>query len=175
MDAAVARMKTCGLNINASKCSTLNIATNAKKNQWACNPAAFFCFADDSPLPPTTITAAYRYLGIDIGITNGILNTSSDLQARLNYVTKARLKPAQRVYILRTHLILRYQHCHTLAETTKKSLKYLDVLIRGAVSSWFRLPKDTSLGVFYASCRIGGLGLQSFKRHMFCKNNPTSK
>ena len=84
-----ARMKTCGLNINASKRSTSNIVTNAKKKQWACNPAAFFCFADDSPpLPPTTITAAYRYLGIDIGITNGILNTSSDLQARLNYVTK---------------------------------------------------------------------------------------
>ena len=32
-----------------------------------------------------------------------------------------------------------------------------------------RLPKNTSLGVFYASCRIGGLGLQSFEYHMFCK------
>ena len=84
-------------------------------------------------------------------------------------MTKARLKPAQRVYILRTHLIPRYQHCHTLGKTTKKSLKYLDVLIRGAVRSWLRLPKDTSLGVFYASCRIGGLGLQSFEHHMFCK------
>ena len=74
VDAAVARMKTCGLNINASKCSTSNIVTNAKKKQWACNPSSF-CFADNSPLPPTTITAAYSYLGIDIGITNGILKS----------------------------------------------------------------------------------------------------
>ena len=33
VDAAVARIKTCGLNINSSKCSTLNIVTNAKKKQ----------------------------------------------------------------------------------------------------------------------------------------------
>ena len=39
------------------------------------------------------------------------------------------------------------------------SLKTMDRLIRSFVRRWLRLPKDTSLGVFYAPCGIGGLAI----------------
>ena len=41
VDHVLIRLTRCGLNVNRSKCATLNILINPKKNQWICNPYSF--------------------------------------------------------------------------------------------------------------------------------------
>ena len=38
VDHVLFRLAQCGLNVNKSKCATLNITINPKKKQWICNP-----------------------------------------------------------------------------------------------------------------------------------------
>ena len=56
----------CGLNVNKSKCATLNIIINPKKKQWICNPYSFISI-DNSTIKALNIEDTYRYLGINIG------------------------------------------------------------------------------------------------------------
>ena len=56
----------CGLNVNKSKCATLNIIINPKKKQWICNPYSFISI-DNYTIKALNIEDTYRYLGINIG------------------------------------------------------------------------------------------------------------
>ena len=47
----------------------------------------------------------------------------------------------------------------TFSNIYLNSLKTMDRSIRSFVRRWLRLHKDTSLGVFYAPCSIGGLAI----------------
>ena len=50
-------------------------------------------------------------------------------------------------------------HMLTFSNIYLNSLKTMDRSIRSFVRRWLRLPKYTSLGVFYAPCSIGGLAI----------------
>ena len=62
VDHVLFRLAQCGLNVNKSKCATLNIIINPKKKQWIYNPYSFISI-DNSTIKALNIEDTYRYLG----------------------------------------------------------------------------------------------------------------
>ena len=129
------------------------------KKQWICNPYSFIII-DNIPLKPLTIDDTYKYLGIEIGPIDNKNNTIViELTSKLISISKALLKPQQKLDILKSYLLPSLLHRLTFSNIYLYSLKTMDRSIRSFVRRWLRLPKDTSLGVFYAPCSIGGLAI----------------
>ena len=64
----------------------------------------------------------------------------------MSNISKAPLKPQQRLYIVSCHLVPMILHQLTLTTSS-------------AVRSWLKLPKDTSIGFLHAKTVDSGLGL----------------
>ena len=106
-----------------------------------------------------SVTDGYMYLGNTVSAGVASEKTVNILKAGIAELTKAPLKPQQRMYILRTNLIPSLLHSAVLGSISKKSLKCLDMINRAAVRSWLRLPRDTPFGFFHADFRDGGLAV----------------
>ena len=101
----IARKEDCGLSGNASKCVTLNINCDRKRKRWACDPEDIISI-DGINVKAVSVIDKYKYLGIGIGVTKAPGKVMLDtLQELLHRVTRARLKPQQRIFILNTFLI----------------------------------------------------------------------
>ena len=112
------RLAQCGLNVNKSKCATLNIIINPKKKQWICNPYSFISI-DNSTIKALNIEDTYRYLGINIGALDNKNNSiNDDLTSKLLAISKSTLKPQQKLFMLKNHLI----------PSNSKYASYLDFL-----------------------------------------------
>ena len=158
VDHVIYRLKECGLDINPAKSATLNIIINPKKKQWICNPYSFIII-DNIPLKPLTIDDTYKYLGIEIGHIDNNNTIVIELTSKLISISKALLKPQQKLDILKSYLLPSVLHRLTFSNIYLNTLKTMDRSIRSFVRRWLRLPKYTSLGVFYAPCSIGGLAI----------------
>ena len=108
---------------------------------------------------PLTTDDTYEYLGIEIGPSDNKNNIIViELTSKLITITKALLKPQQKLDTLKSYLLPSLLHRLSFSNIYLKSLKTMDRSIRYYVRRWSRLPKDTSLGLFYARCRcIRGL------------------
>ena len=105
-----------------------------------------------------TIDDTYKYLGIEIGpIDNKNNKITTELTTKLLLISKTLLKPQQKRELLKSFLLPSMLHQLTFSNIYLNSLKTKDRLIRSFVRRWLRLPKYTSLGVFYEPCSIGGL------------------
>ena len=171
IDDVVRRMKNCGLSVNSAMCASFSIIVSGKQHKWACDNKIKFRIQGDD-LPSLNINESYKYLGIDISV--GKSNTAKirdDLIQKVGFTTNARLKPQQRIDILNNHLYHKYLHRLTFTNITDNLLRYLDIIVRGAVRGWLRLHKDTSLGVFYSQHSLGGLNMKSFRYHLRMNKN----
>lgn len=74
-------------------------------------------------------------------------------------LSKAPLKPYQRLEILKTFAIPKLTHELVLGNAHRNTLRKMDVLVRTAVRGWLRLPKDTPLGYLHATIPDGGIGI----------------
>jgi hypothetical protein len=84
-----------------------------------------------------------------------------DAATALDRLTKAPLKPQQRLIILKTHLIPKLLHGLTLGNVSQGRLDQLDRQVRRAVRTWLKLPLDVPTAFFHASVSDGGLGIPS--------------
>ncbi|GAA47271.1 retrovirus-related Pol polyprotein from type-1 retrotransposable element R2 [Clonorchis sinensis] len=120
-----------------------------------------FCFAEEliTPLGPTdTVT----YLGIPFTFKGkGVFNHRQHLLKLLDEVTRAPLKPHQRMEITMNYLIRRLTYSLVLGQVHRNTLKRLDNYIRQSIRGWLRLPKDTSISYIHAGKQHGGLGIPS--------------
>lgn len=150
-----------GLEFNSSKCLAMSIQVAGKEKKYKISTASSFKVNGEfiKQLGPTE---GFRYLGIKIS-PMGTEKPGGKLENELANVTKAPLKPQQRLKILRCFLIPRFYHRLVLSGSRLKVLKALDRQVRIAVRKWLRLPKDTPLGYFHASCKEGGLGIPAFR------------
>ena len=140
VDHILFRLSQCGLNVNKSKCATLNIIINPKKKQWICNPYSFISI-DNSTIKALNIEDTYRYLGINIGALDNTNNSiNDDLISKILAISKSTLKPQQKLFMLKNHLIPSMLHTLTFSNVYLKSLKTMDRSIRAFVRRWLRLP-----------------------------------
>lgn len=77
-------------------------------------------------------------------------------------MSRASLKPQQRLKILRCFLVPHYYQQFVLAKRSVRVLKAMDRQLYVAVRKWLQLPVDVPIAYFHAACRGGGLGISSF-------------
>ena len=146
-----------GLELNAAKSATIRIDVSGRSKTWICNPTSFLLTKDGQVMKALKITEDYRYLGNAVGTSRSKGSTVQELQQGIAELSRAPLKPQQRLFILRKNLIPSLYHTAVLGRMYRKSLKFLDQITRAAVRSWLRLPNDTPLAFFHAHYGDGGL------------------
>jgi len=113
-----------------------------------------FRLRDGSFLLQLSTTAEWWYLGVNFQ-PSGPRTLLGDLTGLLDNLTRALLKPQQRLKALRCFLIPRFYHGLVLGRANIGRLRALDLQVRAAVRRWLRLPHDTSVCFFHASVRDG--------------------
>jgi hypothetical protein len=149
-----------GLRPNPKKSATLEVRVDGKGKRWVCGVRGLLNLGGEE-VRPLTVAESYRYLG-----THATLGCKvpSDCEAKLrdglSNISKAPLKPQQRLFVLRTQLIPSLYHEMVLGDrVTLGCLRQLDKFIRKTVRGWLRLPHDSPVALFYADADDGGLGL----------------
>jgi hypothetical protein len=157
-----AAFQCMGLSVNEIKSSSLRIQVDGKAKKWYVNPHPYLDIGERL-IPAMAITGVYKYLGTGIS-AEGAKNTAKDkLIAALTEMTKAPLKPQQRMSILRDFLIPSLYHQLVFAGSSGQYLKRMDRLIWQKIRSWLGLPKDTPTSFFTCDVKEGGLGVFSLQ------------
>jgi hypothetical protein len=156
-----AALMKVGLRPNAKKSVTLRIVVHGKSKRWAVDDREFATLAG-LKVPAMSIVEVYRYLGVMMGAVSGKPRVGDKLLEGLSRLRRAPLKPQQRMYLLRVHLIPSLYHQLVLDDAKLSLLKYLDRTVRASVREWLRLPHDCPRSLFHADSQYGGLGLPEF-------------
>jgi len=80
----------------------------------------------------------------------------------MNNITRAPLKPQQRLKFLREHLISKLLHQLVISTVRSGSLKHLDALTRAFIKQWLKIKLNCSKAIFHSTTEHGGLGIPSF-------------
>ena len=133
-----------------------------KAKRWICDPDRYLT-AGGSILPSLSIHSTYKYLGTGIGAVGASSTAKEKLSVGLDNLSRAPLKPQQRVYFLTAHPLPSLHHQLTFAEVSSGVLKEFDIRIRKPARLWLRLPPDTPTPYFHADVKDGGLGIVSLQ------------
>nr|BAC82590.1 reverse transcriptase [Ciona intestinalis] len=150
-----------GLEISAGKegkSASMAIVVDGKKKMWTVDPLPRFK-VNSQKIPALSITQQYKYLGINIDAQGARNDAARILTEGLAELSRAPLKPQQRLYLLRVHLLPKLQHGLVLSSCAKRALTYLDKSVRSAIRRWLTLPKDTPTAFYHAKACDGGLGI----------------
>lgn len=158
VDSISGTLSVCGLTMNPAKCRSFSLCIDRKRKRWFVDDRVGVDL-DDGAIPPLSAGDAYKYLGILVGPSGKARSYGSVLEDGLTQITKAPLKPQQRLFILINHLIPRIQHRLVLGLVYRTQLLRLTVRIRVAVRSWLKLPHDTTKAYLHARVADGGLGV----------------
>lgn len=148
-----------GLVINAEKSFTLSLIPSGRDKKTKVDTSRTF-MVDGKGLPRQEVATVWRYLGIlfdPSGRRSAPLET--DVRELLTRVSKAPLKPQQRLVVLRFYLMPRLYHRLVLGRWTMGQLRKVDTLVRASVRRWLALPHDVNHAHFYAPIKEGGLGV----------------
>uniref|UniRef100_A0A087YRA3 Reverse transcriptase domain-containing protein n=2 Tax=Poecilia TaxID=8080 RepID=A0A087YRA3_POEFO len=120
------------------------------------------------PIPWIGETQSYRYLGVDVSPKRGILpfDPRKEILPLLRKISKAPLKPTQKVKMLLTYGILRVVYGADMSLVGTVGLRRVDLEIRNAVKSWLHLSPSTADGLFYSAKVDGGLGLPRLEKQI---------
>ena len=143
---------------NARKPSTLTIIVDGRKKWWYCDSSRYLKL-NGQKVPAMKVTDTYRYLGISMGVKAEQPDVKTRLEYGLQQLIKAPLKPQQRLYLLRVHLLPSLHHHLIQDRVTQGMLSSLDRVIRKVVRGWLRLPHDLPESMFHAKVSDGGLGV----------------
>lgn len=152
---------THGLTLNSARCVALSIVPAGKQKKYKVLADPQFRLFDGTPVRQLKASQEWRYLGVDFRPV-GPKRAGITLAVELGRLTKAPLKPQQRIKILRCFLIPRLYHALVLAGATFGKLRALDRQVRDNIRKCLRFPHDTPTGYFHAHSRDGGLGIPSF-------------
>ena len=153
-----------GLSLNATKSATLSIPVSAKKKQWWVDRTPFVK-VDNDIIPGLGPEQHYKYLGIRFTIAGTRKSaTKIDLLKKLCNISKAPLKPQQRLRILNVYLLPSVYHQLVIDDYGVSDLSVADKKIRKFVRSWLHVPHDVPTSFIHARVRDGGLGVPCFRR-----------
>lgn len=162
IDAFTSHLAESGLKVNAGKCASMSIRANGHTKKWVCDPTTTFS-VQGANISPMTVSETYKYLGIHVSSRGSQPHLEEKLKKYLSNISRAPLKPQQRMWMLGVKVIPALFHQLVLADCTKGFMAYLDRIIRSSVRQWTKLPKDTPIPLFYASPKDGGLGLTALE------------
>lgn len=154
---------SCGMSINPAKSFTVSIKASAHAKKTAVDPQIRFTCAGQR-LPSMARSDNWRYLGVTFtpeGRT--VCRPVEIVKPLLESLSKAPLKPQQRLYALRTHVLPRLYHQLALGAVTIGTLNKIDKISRRFVRQWLNLPHDVPAAYFHAAVRDGGLGIPAVR------------
>uniref|UniRef100_A0A146L0U7 Retrovirus-related Pol polyprotein from type-1 retrotransposable element R2 n=1 Tax=Lygus hesperus TaxID=30085 RepID=A0A146L0U7_LYGHE len=114
-----------------------------------------------SPIPARTVLEVWWYLRVDFMGVATIAASRVDLGRALKRVTKAPLKPQQKLRLLRTYLLPKLTYGLVFGRLTAGRLLELDREIRSAVRSWLQFPPGVPSAYIHAPVKFCGLGIVS--------------
>ena len=161
-DRIYARMGPCrATEDNKNKCSSISFVPAMKVKKLKIITDGQFRFIDNTYVKQIKPSESIKYLGI-LFDPRGIRKCTGNLIEELERISKAPLKPQQRLKILRSFLTPRWYYKLSLSRINIMALREMDKVIRGYVKKWLNMPKDIPISFIHASCQVGGLGIPSF-------------
>ena len=139
-DKLVTALGSCGLNINAAKCSSMAFDMYDRRSFVDSTP---FLTASGETIPAMDRTQSYKYLGLPISSRGADSNVLPKLRSQLKNIDHAPLKPQQRLFILKQNVIPATYHQLVLGKVSKGLLKGLDCEIRKHLRKWLKLAHDS--------------------------------
>lgn len=148
-----------GWSINPEKSRTIDLISGGHCKLTALSQTEFT--VAETRIPPLSVSDTVQYLGIQFNFKGRCPVTYIDsLNNYLEEISRAPLKPQQRIKILRDNLLPRLLYPLTLGVVHKNTLKSMDRTIHAAIRKWLRLPADTPLAYLHFPIAAGGLGIQ---------------
>ena len=161
-----ARLYQVGLELHPAKCKSLAIRADGKRKTTFIDTDQKISI-NGSEIPSMNTQEWYCYLGIKIGATGSPKGLYlKEIRDLLERTTKAPLKPYQRMCILRTNILPKFNHRLMFNKVSCQVLTQLDKEIRAHVRLWLKLPKDVPNSAFYADLSSGGLGLLCLRQRI---------
>ena len=154
-------LKLGGLSPNPMKCRYLSIDGDGKNKPWLCDKRVYLSIADEKA-QALNVDGVYKYLGIEFTACGKVTKASDLLSALLKNVSKAPLKPQQKLFVMRVHLVPKVLHQLVLGQINSGQLLKLDRTMRNSVRSCMHLPKDTHIGFIHARACDGGMAVPNF-------------
>lgn len=155
-------LTSCGLSLNSAKCKTLSIKGQPKQKTSVIERRSFTTTGRE--MPSLGRTDEFKYLGVTFTADGRCKQLpQQDLVPMLESLSKAPLKPQQRLHALRTVVLPKLYHRLTLGSVKIGSLNKVDLLIRRNVRKWLDLPNDVPIAFFHAPVSHGGLGIPSIR------------
>lgn len=161
LDIFGAELGACGLSLNVDKCFVVSIKPSGREKKTKILTESQVQY-QGVPVTQVNMVSLWRYLGVEFKGPNTVLAGGS-MSKYLERITKAPLKPQQRLQLLKVYLIPKYLHAWVLGGAKYGPLRRFDTNVRAAVRRWLRLPHDTPLGFFHAPVNEGGLGISALQ------------
>lgn len=151
-----------GLKINPRKSKTISFVPSGRDKKMKIVSNKRFTI-DGERIDTLTISDFWKYLGV-VYQSSGPEVVNVNLDVELMKLTKAPLKPQQRVQLLKTCVLSKYQQRLVLSRTTATGLKKMDLKVRNYVRRWLHLPHDVPVAYIHAPVKAGGLGIPCLKQ-----------
>ena len=165
LDKVSSALASMGLVLNHAKCRSLRIAIDRVGKRWVADPTSLLA-KDGEEIQGISVSQAYKYLGTRIGCKSQSSSALADgLKKGLRALSTGGLKPQQKLYGLRVHLLPSLYHEVTLGDVRMGDLRDLDKTMRAEVRRWLHLPQDTPTAFIHAHVKDGGLGIPSLASH----------
>lgn len=152
-------MERHGLSLAPNKCKCLSLVPSGKdKKVKVIEPPQFTI--GNIYLPQLRIIDNWVHLGVTFNY-RGVVFQRFPIEEYLIRITKAPLKPQQRMVILKTYLLPRLLHTLVLGKVNYGVLQKIDRTIRKYTRQWLHLPPDVPIAYFHAKVKDGGLGIMA--------------
>lgn len=161
IDQATNFLAKCGLKVNAAKCLTVALKNVPHEKKVVVDRETIF-LCQGRQLPALRRSDEWKYLGVPFTPEGRMtVRVTDGLRVAVDKLTRAPLKPQQRLFALRTMVIPGLFHQLELGSTHISLFRKCDKILRHAVRGWLNLPSDTPNAYIHANTVDGGLGIQS--------------
>ena len=148
--------KLC-MSLNPNKCETLRFTrAQGVKNVKVDTSEPFFI--NNTRIKSCSFSASVKYLGVQVNHKGEIIYPRSSLDSTLANIKKAKIRPDQRIRILRDHYLPKLAYALKLSLGPISRLRTFDAVIRKWVLKVLHLPPMPT-SFLYMPLRHGGLGL----------------
>lgn len=155
----VGKLADLGLKVNIDKSYALSIIPDGKRKSVFVATDANFQI-DDRCLKQMGPEDKWTYLGVTFQGTKAINEVT--LVQDMEKIGKAPLKPQQKLMLLNSHLIPKYQHQMVLGCVSVACLEAMDRAVRSTVRKWLHLPNSAPTAYIHAKASLGGLSIPRF-------------
>jgi len=150
-----------GMEVAASKCLSIYFV-KGNKTFGLGDPQLSL---DGVPLPAADFETRFRYLGVNL-LPNGEVDRNElreSISGALARTIRLKLKPAQKLVLIRQYILPHYLHPLILSNTGITVLREIDAGVRKALKSILHLPHCVPDELWYVRASNGGFGLIQFE------------